>query len=285
VKPRTTWIALRVEAAPAVADAVANFLLEEGATGVITEDASHVEAHVPADEHPRVTEALDRFLGSLGRIQPEARAATVDSAPLPEVDWEAAFRLHHRPVTAGRRLLIAPPWEVPAANGREVLVIEPGMAFGTGQHATTQACLEEVEVAATEGARSVLDVGTGSGVLAAAASRLGVARVVALDVDPEVLPLARVNLDRNNARGVLLLGGRPDAIRGRFDLVVANLLADALVAEARALVAVVAPGGRLVVSGLLDVQVASVLAAYPGWTVARERACEAWRTLRLVRAG
>ena len=284
MKTPTTWIALRIEAAPAVADAVANFLFEEGATGVITEDPSHLELHLPADEHPRITAALGRFLESLEAVHPEANAVRLDSAPLPEVDWEATFRLHHRPVAAGERLLIAPPWDVPSGNGREVLVIEPGMAFGTGQHATTQTCLEEIEAAAVDGARSVLDVGTGSGVLAAAASRLGVRRVVALDVDPDVVPLARENLARNHAAGVLLLVGRPDAVRGRFDLVIANLLADALVVEAPALTAAVAPGGRLVVSGLLDVQVAGVLAAYPGWVVAVERSGEAWRTLRLVRA-
>ena len=283
MKTPTTWIALRIEAAPAVADAIANFLFEEGATGVITEDPSHLELHLPAGEHPRITAALDRYLESLEAVHPEAGAVRLESAPLPEVDWEATFRLHHRPVAAGERLLIAPPWDVPPANGREVLVIEPGMAFGTGQHATTQTCLEEIEAAAVDGARSVLDVGTGSGILAAAAARLGVRRVVALDVDPDVVPLARENLARNDAAGVLLLVGRPDAVRGRFDLVIANLLADALVVESPALTAAVAPGGRLVVSGLLDVQVAGVLAAYPGWVVAVERSGEAWRTLRLVR--
>ena len=280
----TTWIALRIEAAPTVADAVANFLFEEGATGVITEDPSHLELHLPAEEQPRIAAALGRYLESLAAVHPEANAVRIDSSPLPEVDWEATFRLHHRPVLAGERLLIAPPWDIPSVHGRVILVIEPGMAFGTGQHATTRTCLEEVESAAVDGARSVLDVGTGSGVLAAAASRLGVRRVVALDVDADVVPLARENLARNDAAGVLLLVGRPDAVRGRFDLVVANLLADALVVEAPALTAAVAPGGRLVVSGLLDVQVAGVLAAYPGWVVAAERAGEAWRTLRLVRA-
>jgi ribosomal protein L11 methyltransferase len=284
VKTPTTWIALHIEAAPAVADAVANFLFEEGATGVITDDPSHLELHLPVDEHPRVAAALDRYLESLREVHPEAGAVRLHSTPLPDVDWEATFRLHHRPVTVGQRLLIAPPWDVPPADGREVLVIEPGMAFGTGQHATTRTCLEEVEAAADDGAASALDVGTGSGVLAAAASRLGIPRVVALDLDAEVLPLARENLARNDAAGVLLLVGRPDAVRGRFDLVVANLLADALVVEAPALTAAVAPGGRLVVSGLLDVQVAVVLAAYPGWSVAAERAGDAWRTLRLVRA-
>src|SRR5262249_29222190 len=146
-------------------------------------------------------------------------------------------------------------------------------------------CLEEVEAAADAGVTSVLDVGTGSGVLAAAAHRLGIARIVAIDVDPDVLPVARENLARNGVTGVQLLAGRPAAGRGRFDLVIANLLADALVVEAAALAAAVAPGGRLVVSGLLDVQVVGVLAAYPGWEIAALHAVDAWRTLRLQRGG
>jgi ribosomal protein L11 methyltransferase len=165
-------------------------------------------------------------------------------------------------------------------------VIEPGMAFGTGQHATTRACLEAIEAAVDRrGVGSALDVGTGSGILALALARLGVARVVALDADPAVLPIARENLARNGARGVLLLGGPVAALRAGFDLVVANLLADALVAEAAALAARVAPDGVLVLSGLLAAQVPVVAGAYPGWRVQREDGDATWRTLTLVRAG
>src|SRR6185369_12990631 len=123
------------------------------------------------------------------------------------------------------------------APGREVLVIEPGMAFGTGQHATTRTCLEAIETLVTDGGiASALDVGTGSGVLAAALSRLGVAHVVALDVDAAVLPTARDNLMRNGAARVALFAGTAGGVRGAFDLVVANILADTLVTEAAALV-------------------------------------------------
>ena len=125
-----------------------------------------------------------------------------------------------------------------------MLVIEPGMAFGTGQHATTRGCLEAIEAAVVAGhVGSALDVGTGSGILALALARLGVPRVVALDVDPAVLPLARENLARNGAPQVLLFAGTAAAVRGRFDLVVANLLADTLIDEAPALAAAVG-GGR-----------------------------------------
>ena len=161
----------------------------------------------------------------------------------------------------------------------------PGEAFGTGQHATTRMCLEEIEATvAGGGVQSALDVGTGSGLLAAALARLGVPSVVALDVDPAVLPRARANLDRNGAREVRLFCGRADACRARFDLVVANLLADALVHDAAALASVTANDGRLVISGLLDTQIEVVTAAFAGWRTARVRSDDRWRTLALARA-
>lgn len=281
-------MALRVELAEAAAETVAAFLVESGAPAVVTAASdeppppagrARLEAHVPAADAPRIVAALTEQLGTFASAAP-----TLTTAPLPPVDWEAAFRRHHVPTPAGARLLVAPPWDIPDVPGRHVLVIEPGMAFGTGQHPTTRTCLEEIEaVVDAGGIASALDVGTGSGVLAAALVRLGVPHVVALDVDPAVPALARANLRRNAAERVLLLAGGPAAVRARFALVVANLLADALVAEAPALAAAVGASGHLIISGLLAPQVPAVLAAYPGWRVARERREASWCTLRLVR--
>jgi ribosomal protein L11 methyltransferase len=285
--PTSAWIALSVEVSDEIAEAVANFLVEQGAPGVLTETGAavaRVEAPFPTAMRTQVVAALERYLASLGEIAPAARGATLDVRAIPEVDWDALWRRYHRPVRVGRRLLVAPPWDVPPANGREVLVVEPGMAFGTGQHATTRACLEAIESALEAGpVGSALDVGTGSGLLALALARLGVGCVVALDVDPLVVPLARANLARNGAGRVVVLAGPLAAVRGRFDFVVANLLADAVVAEAGALARAVAAGGRLVLSGLLADQLPAVHAAYPGWRVAETRAEDAWRTLTLVR--
>ena len=182
----------------------------------------------------------------------------------------------------GRRLLVAPPWDVPDAPDREVLVIEPGMAFGTGQHATTRGCLETIEAAvAAGGVARALDVGTGSGILALALARLGVPHVVAIDDDPRVVPIARENLARNGAARVELMVGTAAELTARFDLVVANLLADVLVRDAATLRARVAAGGRLVLSGLLASQAEAVAAAYPGWRVADVHRDEEWCTLVL----
>ncbi len=283
------WMTISVDVPASVAEAVADFFTAEGVPGVITDlpdgppwSRARLEAHLPAGRHLELASALATYVGRL--TASDAANVRVDVTPVPDTDWDAVFRRHHRPLVVGRRLLVAPPWDVPPAPGREVLVIEPGMAFGTGQHATTRGCLEEIEAAVEEAeVGSALDVGTGSGVLAAALARLGVPRVVACDVDPAVVPLARANLDRNRAGTVQLIAGPAGAIRARFDLVVANLLAATIVAEASALAAAVAPGGRLVVSGLLDGQLATVRTAYPAWRVAATRAAGAWRTLRLVR--
>jgi ribosomal protein L11 methyltransferase len=283
------WVALRIAVPAGLAESVANFLLERGASGVLTDDASAsdalIESAVPSDAIAGCLAALDGWVASLVDVDPRARAIRIAAEPAANVDWAQVWRRHHRPLLVGRRLLVAPPWDVPVVADREVLVIDPGMAFGTGQHATTRTCLEAIETAVVDGrVRSALDVGTGSGILALAAARLGVARVVAIDTDVAVLPLARANLARNGADGVLVAGGSAAAVRGGFDLVVANLLADALVTDAAALARVLAPGGRLVVSGVTAAQIAPVLAAWPAWQVVETRAEDEWRTLALERA-
>lgn len=278
----SSWVVLRVDVPPAIADRVATLLEEEGAPGVVREESetvpgrTRVEAHLPGDDATRVRDLLAQTLGS---------DAAIASAPIGEVDWDAIARRHHPPRLIGARLLVAPPWNVPPADGRELLVIEPGMAFGTGQHATTRGCLEAIEaLLATSPVRSALDVGTGSGILALALARLGVARVVGCDTDATAVSIARANLDRNGATGVTLVVGPAAALRDTFEVVVANLLADVIIADAAALTACVTPAGQLVLSGLLRGQVTAVLAAYGGWRVVDERAEDDWRTLVLARA-
>jgi len=285
------WTALCVEVDAEMADVAASFLVEEGAPAIIEADGGgavgrvRLEAAISEDDSARVADALARYLVGLAAFHPAARPATIETRAVSALDWTAVARSHHRPVSIGRKLLVAPPWEVPEAPGREVLVIEPGMAFGTGQHATTRSCLEAIEALVdTGGVASALDVGTGSGILALALARLGVPRVVAIDDDPQVLPVARENLVRNGAAQVALLTGTAADLDACFDLVVANLLADTLVREAAALAARVESGGCLVASGLLASQAQVVAAAYRGWRVTDDRRDEDWCTLVLRRA-
>ena len=287
------WIAVRVDVSDVAADAIGALLLEHGATSLLLGESddpdpgplgtSRVEAHFPPAMAATVTAALTDHLPRLRAIFPELWLAT-RVTPLPAVDWNATFRQHHRPILVGRRLLIAPPWDVPEDPAREVLIIEPGMAFGTGQHATTRGCLEEIEAAIETGAvRSALDVGTGSGLLAAALARLGVPTVVAIDNDPAVLDLARTNLRHNGVGRVHVVGGTVAAVRGVYDLVVANLLLDVIVEGAANLAPRVATHGRLILSGLLATQVDTAVAAFPSWRPTAIREEIPWATVRMER--
>src|SRR5215470_8005525 len=184
------FVALRIDVAESHAELLASFLFETGVTGVITGvwEADQVpaaapgravlEVHVPAEAQAATTRAVEEWLAAAAARNDGPGDVRVTAAAIPDVDWLAVFRTHHTPLAIGTRLLVAPPWDVPDAPGREVLVVEPAMAFGTGQHATTRTCLEEIEVAVGAGGiGSALDVGTGSGVLAAALARLGVPHV------------------------------------------------------------------------------------------------------------
>lgn len=177
--------------------------------------------------------------------------------PVADVDWSAAWKADLDPVTVGA-VTVAPPWAARAGD----LVVDPGQAFGTGHHETTTACLDalqrlgapasSVEELASGTARlecSVLDVGTGSGVLAIAAARLGAPVVVAVDTDPASVAASRHNAEANGV-AVDVRQGSVDMASGRFDLVLANLDTASLTRLAAQLVDRVAAGGALVVSGV-----------------------------------
>ena len=166
-----------------------------------------------------------------------------------------------RPVTVGR-LWVGPPWENPPA-GKVCLFIEPKMAFGTGDHPTTSLCLAAVDdFLATHPRCSVLDVGTGTGVLAFAAKKLGAGRVVGTDHDPIAVELAKECAAENGLEGLELSGKPLGAVKGKFDLVLANILANTLVALAPQLAA--KAKGRVVLSGVLVPQADEVAAAFVG---------------------
>jgi ribosomal protein L11 methyltransferase len=284
------WTALLLDVPSAAAEAVASFLFDAGVPGLLTEDANggassrvRLEAHVPRAQGERVAAALRAFFDELATLDAGLAGSRLTVADFADRSWEGSFRAHHHPRPVGAKLLVAPPWDAAAVGGREVIVIDPGMAFGTGQHATTRACLEEVEAAVEAGARTGLDVGTGTGILAIALARLGVPHVTAVDTDAVAVRLARIACTANRAAGVHLVVGNAASLRGTFDVVVANLLCDVIVAEADVLAARVAPSGRLVLSGLLADQIDRAAAAFPRFTVTHVGGEDPWRALRLER--
>jgi ribosomal protein L11 methyltransferase len=178
--------------------------------------------------------------------------------------WEREWLKDFRPMRFGRRLWIAPGGQEVAEPGAVVLELDPGLAFGTGTHATTAMCLEWLDNLEL-GGRRVLDFGCGSGVLALAALRLGAQRAVAVDIDPQALAATQENAARNglgDAIHVLHADALPE---GCWDVVLANILAGPLVRLAPRIAAATCEGGRLLLAGLLDEQAPDVAAAYRPW--------------------
>lgn len=209
---------------------------------------------------------------------------------LPHRRWAEAWRRHFQPREIGHRLLVLPPWSRRRPRPGQVVVwLDPGLAFGTGQHPTTAFCLEQIARLAPDGPgappRSLLDVGTGSGLLAIAAAKLGYQPVEAFDLDPEAVRSARANAAFNAVTGLVRLARRdlrrlPRRADRRYDVVCANLLADLLLAERARLTARVAPGGTLVLAGILAAEFRAVQAAYAaaGWRLERARTVGEWRS-------
>lgn len=178
--------------------------------------------------------------------------------PVPDVDWSRAWRESLEPVPIGP-FTVAPPWL--AEPDARTIVIEPGQAFGTGHHETTAACLAALAELDLAG-RSVLDAGTGSGILAIAAARLGAAEVVGCDLDPVALAAARANTAQNGVEVTVLEGDVAVLGERRFDVVVANLDTSALVWAAAALVRRLARGGTLIASGVSHERAEEAVAAF-----------------------
>jgi ribosomal protein L11 methyltransferase len=283
---------LAISAPEAVEEALTNFLWELGALGVVGEEAPNRELRLRAFFSPATADGLDArlqdYVAGLRALGLPAPHGPILSR-LAEVDWAEAWRAHFRPLSVGRRLLIAPPWEAAAPPERVLIVIDPGRAFGTGHHASTVGCLESLEdIVEGEALRAAIDLGTGSGILAIAAARLGVATVLAVDDDPDALACAAANAGRNGvADSVLPLESDAGAVVSpAVGLVLANLLASAHLRLGPHYARYVAPGGALVLGGILDSEAAAVNAAVAGhgFVPGAIRSSDGWSTVVLRRA-
>lgn len=208
-----------------------------------------VKAYLPFDRVARVK--VRQVRTALGHLQ--AFGLGPIGAPrlrrLDEEDWLESWKASFTPIRIGR-FLIRPTWAEPADAGDALIVeLDPGMAFGTGLHPTTQQCLEALSAADLAG-RSLLDVGTGSGILAIAAGRRGAAPIAATDVDELAVRAARENCERNGVSATVSLGSARD-VSGTFDIVVANIVAATLQTIAPDLRARLASGGSLIVAGIV----------------------------------
>ncbi|MBC7187285.1 MAG: 50S ribosomal protein L11 methyltransferase [Calditrichaeota bacterium] len=271
------WYELHVPVPEPLRDIVLAHLAAAGTSGC-QELAEEIVAYFRADSPPRpVARLLRREMARLGYPLPPGalRIRRVHAK-----DWVKTWQASLTPVQVSPRILICPSWQVvaPPAEGI-LLLLDPGMAFGSGHHATTRGVLLLLEEFVAQ-RRRVLDVGTGSGILAIAAAKFGAPRVWACDIDPQAVFVARDNLRTNKVAGVVQLwAGSIDACRGMdFDLVTANITAQALTPLLPALRRLLAPDGVLLLSGIIDREESSFVQALQqrGLHVIRRLQIEEW---------
>lgn len=265
--PSGWWVA-EVPCRVDFAEELAAVLAERFSVGVQVEDSLvrlYLPAHhAPADWRNVLENTVENFRSAWGLPPTDP----VRYGFCEDVDWNAKWKKGFTPLRVGRRLVIVPTWELYTPEPEDlVLTIDPGMAFGTGHHETTRLCLRWLEDVAPQGRRpsapSLLDVGTGSGILAIAGALLGFHPVVGMDNDPEAIAVAEKNLGMNpKAASVHFLVGSADEVAETFDVVVANIQAGPLVAMAESLGRKVKPGGWLGLCGVLSEQANSVTARY-----------------------
>jgi ribosomal protein L11 methyltransferase len=253
------WLALSLLVSKEFAEPISNFLMEKGATGIeeVEEDfeRERLKTYFPQDGgEQKALRSLRRYLKSLQEINPKLPHIEIETAFIPEQDWGENWKRFFKPLRVGSRFVVTPPWaRVRLKRGEIPIEITPGMAFGTGTHATTRLCMESLEKRLKKKGISVLDVGTGSGILAIAAGRLGADDVWGIDIDAMAVEIARENVSRNKVpERVRIRKTRIGDIRKKFDLVVANLDFRSLKRTRMALISHLKRQGFLILSGVLE---------------------------------
>ena len=271
------WISIAIDTDCQRAEALADALIDAGALSASIEDA---DAGTPAEtpqfgepgsvttpgwQRSRVIALLEADADPDALLKACAGLAGLDGVPsytrseVAEQNWVQLTQSQFEPIRVSERLWIVPSWhEAPDAQAIN-LILDPGMAFGTGSHPTTRLCLEWLERTVSSGV-SLLDYGCGSGILAIAAAKLGAGEVVGVDIDAQAVSAAIANAERNAV--VARFDDTANAIEGQFDIVVANILSNPLKALAPAIAAYVRPGGRLALSGILAEQAEELIACY-----------------------
>jgi ribosomal protein L11 methyltransferase len=252
-------IEVAVDVHPVAHEALSAFFFDLGCHGVVSQSFHDrvFRAYLPRNlDSKQARSKISGFVKGLEKIFPEIGSPEVSFGMIENRDWGLLWRKHYRPLQISQRLTVLPAWEALPANHEGVFLrIDPGPAFGTGEHATTRMCLRAIEECAPCGAWSMLDVGTGSGILAMYGAMLGALKVIALDNDPEALRWAERNIALNDlAKAIQLSSMAFKDLKERFTLVAANLILGTILEIMPHFSATVAPGGRLILSGLLEEQ-------------------------------
>ena len=309
------WLALHIDTSPAGLEPVSSALGDLGIEGLVIEDEGDFRDFL---EHNRqywdyVDEELDRAMAGKCRVtfyvedsdqgfatvaaariaMAELKKAHPEYAPLlmtmdglEDADWENNWKAFYKPMEIGERLIVIPDWEEADPQGRVALRLNPGLTFGTGSHATTRLCLQALEKLVRPG-MSVLDLGCGSGILSIAALLLGADRAYACDIDEKAVDVAYENAalngvgrDRYTVRAgdVLSDQGLRREMGGGWDVVVANIVSDVIIALAPAVGPLLAPGGVFLCSGVIDDRAVEVREKLEeaGFAVLESRSSEGW---------
>ena len=279
------WVELTIHTTTMGADIVSEALMNEGATGTMVED----RADIPDPDKPNgYWEIIDpnlintlpedvlvhawfepdeKFADRMGALK--ARMAELKAADLGidmgsleigtvnvhDEDWSEVWKKFYKPFRAGKRLVVKPTWELYDAKENDlVMEIDPGMAFGSGTHETTGMCLELLEeVMLGQPVDTVIDVGTGSGILAIGAAMLGAKDVLAIDIDPTAVKVAKENVEHNNLQNVIraVEGNLLESTDGACQVCVANIIADVICMFAKPLIPHIVEGGLFICSGII----------------------------------
>jgi ribosomal protein L11 methyltransferase len=253
------WLVVDLLIAKEFGEAVSNFLIEQGAAGIEELEGDlkreRLRIYFPQDKRKkRILDGLHRYLKSLKRLLPEIPSAQIRTASLPEQDWGENWKRFFKPVQVTSRFLVKPPWSrVRLKRGQIHIDITPGMAFGTGTHATTILCIQALEERLKKRGRSVLDVGTGSGILSIIAAKLGAEEAWGIDIDSVAVENARENVEKNHVSEIVKIRkGSIGSLRKKYDVIAANIDLKSLGRMRKPLVSRLKNQGFLILSGILE---------------------------------